>query len=395
MSMVSPEMAPDPQFPSTVYVEGFQAGAVPTAKLTLEYSLCGASHTDTLNITVAGPQITSLGFTGDHMITIWPTNVKIDDPDGSTHVWIRGISLPVCYTKNTPPTMFATFQATADIVLNSVSVRAKVRDDNGNWVVVGQASGLIWHNGFIEDTGDSDGEVDNIGGGAAIPRNDRVIWRDPTLTWEVKAGPCDRWGPAGSTDPLNMYFVWSTPLEDPLYDLALYKAVKQYCGPDGKTPESEVCSAICEGLDRDINYQPTGCTSHDLGICSAGEGQCCCHAVVFRLLVRSVGIDGSTVYIWGGCSSAAIDLYRYGAWWGPSFMVVKGAHDGAPTNPHFAFHVEVQAAGGYYDPSYGTSGLISLSETAPAHSPFPAATRQTGSGLPGGPPHYVSWKCPH
>jgi len=33
-------------------------------------------------------------------------------------------------------------------------------------------------------------------------------------------------------------------------------------------------------------------------------------------------------------------------------------------------------------------------ELAPAHSPHPAATQQTGSGLPGS-SHYVNWTCPH
>lgn len=44
---------PDPQFPSIVYVEGFQAAPVPTASLALTYGLCGQSHTDALNVTVA------------------------------------------------------------------------------------------------------------------------------------------------------------------------------------------------------------------------------------------------------------------------------------------------------------------------------------------------------
>ena len=93
-----------------------------------------------------------------------------------------------------------------------------------------------------------------------------------------------------------------------------------------------------------------------------------------------------------------VDTYVYDTWeWGPSFWLIKGAHDEAPANPHYLFHSEALSGGTYYDPSYGTTGLISFSEAAPAHPPDAAATRRTGSALPARPQseHKVLWPCPH
>lgn len=89
-------------------------------------------------------------------------------------------------------------------------------------------------------------------------------------------------------------------------------------------------------------------------------------------------------------------------------MVLKSVYDGVPANPHFAFHAETLVNGTYYDPSYGTTGLITFQEAAPAGYPYydpyptnyydnhtPAATRQTGSSFPPGTVHKVNYTCPH
>jgi hypothetical protein len=74
--------------------------------------VCGSSFKQT-KIYVVKVEIIELGFKSDHMITEWPSGIKIDDPDGYTPVWKRTSNPddPVCYTKNTPPTMFAVFRA--------------------------------------------------------------------------------------------------------------------------------------------------------------------------------------------------------------------------------------------------------------------------------------------
>jgi len=79
--------------------------------------VCGSSFKQT-KIYVVKVEIIELGFKSDHMITEWPSGIKIDDPDGYTPVWKRTSNPddPVCYTKNTPPTMFAVFNVTPSVV---------------------------------------------------------------------------------------------------------------------------------------------------------------------------------------------------------------------------------------------------------------------------------------
>lgn len=159
--------------------------------------------------------------------------------------------------------------------------------------------------------------------------------------------------------------------------------------------DADVAGGINTGIDGDRYYDPKHPVSgHPLNIYSECRGQCNSHADVMRCLVRSVGIDGSVVYVWGGCSDAYICFYRYRLWWGPSFRVLKPEHDDAEQDPHFTFHAETCVDGTYYDPSYGSTGLMDLDEKAPAHFGFPAASRRTGSSLPGN-AHYVDWTCRH
>ena len=125
-----------------------------------------------------------------------------------------------------------------------------------------------------------------------------------------------------------------------------------------------------------------------------------------RCLLRSVGIDASVVYLWGGCTPSTVDYFSYGSWWGPSFRVVLAAHDNAPPNPHFTFHAVTESGGTCYDPSYGTTGMVTLDETAPSGVPYweagvrypthaNPAVRQTGMTFPPESIHHVEWTCPH
>jgi len=372
--------------PKSLYVEGFSSSSsVRDIELALEFSVGGKTFDDRVKITVLKPEITELGFKNDHMITKWPSGTKIDDPDGSTPVWKKtnNPNDPVCYTKNTSPTMFAVFNVTPNISpdITGVQVRAKV-----GTVVIGSASGGRISGTVIEDGSNTDGDVDDIGGGSAVPNSNAVKTLTPTFTWEVTFDGTS-WCSANNIGPHTMYWTNATPLENTLYDLALDKACGYVNG------DSDIPGKINSGMDSDITYDPAADHEHDLDIFSVGEGECCCHAIVFRQLVRSVGVDGTITYIWGGCSSSYVDYYKYGTWW-VSFRVIKSAHDNAEANPHFTYHVETLVSGTYYDPSYGATGLISLDETAPTHNPYPAASRQTGSSLPGN-VHYVDWTCPH
>jgi hypothetical protein len=123
-----------------------------------------------------------------------------------------------------------------------------------------------------------------------------------------------------------------------------------------------------------------------------------------RYVVRSLGLDASVVYIWGGCSSSYECQYRWHHtpyWEWVSIRVPKSsAHEGAPVNPHFMYHAEVDVNdtnSTYYDPSYNSTGLIEPDEFAPAgYGHAVAAVRQTGSSRA---PylHQVDqgYECPH
>jgi PKD repeat protein len=349
----------------------------------------GFEDSVSLDLTVVQVSVDSVGFTGDHMIKKWVNNQDIDNPDGSDPVWTSGINDtdPVCYTKNVSPIMFAKFTVEPSVPepgVSGVSIRVKVDE-----TIIGSASGCRFRATAIEDSLNTDGDVDRIGGGSAIPQSDGVKTLIPTFAWEVSFDGTI-WFPIGSSGPHTMYFIDSGPSASPLYDKGLEKA----CGyVDGDT---DIAGKINTGLAAELYYDPTEETHHDLHIFDTGyyKGQCCCHAAVFSLLVSHVtSSNPSLVYLWGGCSSSVECHYIYGVWWGPTFKCDSPAIDGAPNQPHFTFHVEVDF-GTVYDPSYGTTGLTTFLETAPALDGIHpiAATRQTGSGLPGS-RHMVPWTC--
>jgi len=349
----------------------------------------GCEDSVSMDLTVVQVSVDSVGFTGDHMITDWPSGRDIDNPDGSNSVWTNGIidSDPVCYTKNISPTMFATFTvepSVPDPGVSGVSIRAKVND-----IIIGSASGCSFRATAIEDSLNTDGDVDRIGGGSAIPDSDGVKMLNPAFTWEVS---CDGiiWYPIGISGPHTMYFIDSGPSASPLYDLGLEKA----CGyVDGDT---DIAGKINTELADKLYYAPQdGCTNHDLHIFDTGinRGQCCCHAAVFSLLVSHVtNSNPSLVYLWGGCSSSLSCHYNNPPnRLGPTFQCDCPTNDDAPYQPHFTFHVEVDC-GTIYDPSYGTTDLTKFLETACPHPD--AAKRQTGPSRPSSYHRVSSGHCP-
>ena len=329
--------------------------------------------------------VSSVGFTGDHLIRKWPDGPDID-PNDDTPVWGGGHSDPVCYTKNTPVNMFATFTVSPDPgppALPGVHVRARV-----GAIIVGSASQCEVEGTWLQTSG-SHGVVDGIRGGYPIPGSDGVRVLTPSLAWEVSTNGSD-WSPAGSLGG-TMYITDSTPSASPLWDFGLAKA----CGYVSGSPD--IGGSINSGLAAELYYRTCGCTFHDLHIFDWGYGQCCCHAAVFSLLVSHVGsVNPSPVFLWGGCSPTCECCYTYEDWvYGPTFQCEALPQGSAPANPHFRFHVEVSYAGTYYDPSYGVTGLRDFLETAPACEGHPvAATRQTGSDLPSH-EHDVAWQSPY
>ena len=368
--------------PKELWAEGYgTSGAPRDVGLKLSITVDSTTCEDEVKFTVVVVAIKELGFTSDHMISEWPSGTKIDDPDGSAPVWKKdnNPNKPVSHTKNTNVTMFGKFaiSPTLSDTLTGVGIRAKK-----NTVVFARKDN-------VSLTGDL---VDVTGIAGTTPLETTVKAATPPFTWQISLDGGTSWASSSLSGPHTMYWVYDTPHAATLYDLALSKACGYQGG--GTADLATVLSNICTGMDGNISYWPYGCTSHTLDLFSRGYGQCCCHATVFELLAESVcSTDAVATYIWGGHSSSYLCKYTYSGWTGPSFRVLKPAHDDAEANPHFKYHVETLANGTYYDPSYGSTGLIELNETALAHDPYPAASRQTGAGWTY--EHATGWTCPH
>ncbi|HEY3284778.1 MAG TPA: hypothetical protein VGN26_21095, partial [Armatimonadota bacterium] len=205
----------------------------------------------TKSIVAIKVSITSLGFTGDHHLKIWQ-NGPVVDPGDDTPVWSSGgSSLPVCYTKNTPPTMFGTFSVSPDVnaAQPTVYLRAKVGS-----TTVGSKSGCRLAGNHLEDSSGTDGVVNGIGGGSAIPDSTRVRKLTPSIAWEYSLDGSS-WSSAGATGTIPFYFTLATPIGETPYDLALEKV----CGyMQSESDDSALASRTCTGIAGQVLYWPGG-----------------------------------------------------------------------------------------------------------------------------------------
>jgi hypothetical protein len=95
--------------------------------------------------------------------------------------------------------------------------------------------------------------------------------------------------------------------------------------------------------------------------------------------MRSIGIDGTTKYIWSGNTTTGLRwgfTYPGDTSFLPTFRVIRSAKDEVAENPHFVFHAAVLAEGKYWDPSYGTNYTSLVFEEV---SNYPDAGFTTGN----------------
>jgi len=277
-------------------------------KLKVQATVSETTYEDERTIKAVLPNVTKISFVNnDHTLTDYDTKNTITDP-----VWMKPLGQPVskndeaAYTKSGSATAELEIEA-SDPLTNSTSVQVqgvKVAADDENFYPQGA---------WFQDWTWSPGELQLT----SSPLYGSVNYYDTLdVKWQYRVEKiADGWGDWVEMNQSShkLYTVNSTPLESPLYDFALEKACGYVNG------SSDIAGKINTGMDNDINYDPGAAHEHTLDLFSAGEGECCCHAIVFRKLVRSVGVSGSVFYIWGGCSSNTVCYYRYGAWWGPSF----------------------------------------------------------------------------
>lgn len=338
--------------------------------------------------------VSEVGFTGDYMITKWADGTHIDNPDGSSATWKRtsNPNLPAAYTKEARITMFAKFT----ISPSATSTAAKIRVKNGTTVLA--TKDVTLSGSTISVTG--------ITAGSAIETTIKTT--APTFAWEISFDGGNSWGSMGTSGPHILHWTNAAPLIEPfkddsgftysaLYDLALEKACGYAAGATnaaGAVDLGAVIGNINTGVDTDTKYNPgiSIRTLHPLAAYSTSSGiQCSDEANLLRGLLRSIGIDGTVLFIWAGPNSSTLSRFTVGSTGSanPSFRIIRGTHDEAPTNPHFKFHAVVSTNSKWYDPSYGliyTS--LAFDETAPG------MPQQVHSSLWSSEPH-SGFVCPH
>ena len=328
------------------------------------------------------PEVTKLSWRNDHDLTKWLGGDAIVDP-----VWVKelgGVVLtnyPGAYTKSGSASA-ELFLSASNQLTYATSVQVRGRGNKENFY----AKGALFHRWSW-----AAGELLL----SSSPLYNSVNYYDALEVWwqyrvRKLSGGWGDWVDMNSSSHV-LYTVDSTPAAIPLYDLGVDKACRYANG------SANYAAAINTGFAGDIYYLPTGCTPHDLGIFSAGHGQCCCHAYVLSLLLAHVTSEHPPVeYCWGGCTNDVVCVYNYRGWQGPSFRCQRPAVDFADANPHFAFHVEVPFRGTVYDPAYGLTGWAPMLEFAPAitNKHLNKSGFQSGHNLPAK-IHHVDWSCGH
>ncbi len=169
-----------------------------------------------------------------------------------------------------------------------------------------------------------------------------------------------------------MYWTYEPPLiptfrdvignnYNPLFDLALEKACSM-AADTAVSNKSTIINKLNQGINNEITYDPNIFIYNDIhplnvyGIAGGDPSfQCSEHANLLRGLMRSIGLDGTTKYIWSGNSlNGEKWLFTFSNRFA-TFRIIRNMHDNAPANPHFIFHAVVSAENRMWDPSYGTN----------------------------------------
>lgn len=368
-----------------------QSGAVETKDVTLvthktkkqfgggnyDLQLIAFGTSTIRRITIVEAEVTEVGFSSDHQISKWPSGAKIDDPDGSAATWKKmgNPNDPVAYTKAAKATLFGRLEIKPTFS-GSLPVELRILDGGST----------IATRGGVNLTGSS---VDVAGLSATVPLETTIKKSTPSFAWEMRCTG-GGWESIGTSGPHTMYWTDATPILppfqefnppggatfSPLYDLALEKATAYVNG--NATPVNRITA----GIDSDIPYDPSIKlpAGHPLNAYFGGGYLCGDLAALLRGLLRSVGIDGTVLYIWGGTNNTTMLRYTIGSVGAafPTFRVLRGAHDAADPNPHFSYHAVVSANGTLFDPSYGISyPALVFDETA-----FNATPQQTSTTFP-------------
>lgn len=310
--------------------------------------------------------VDEVGFKADLKVKRF-TNDDVIDLDDNVPVWVRGSSFngeyPVAYKKDTKPTIFASINvAQASSSYPTASLRVK----NGSTVLATVADVNVGSNGKVK--------VDNISFTGDLGDSSKVKQSMYTFSWEISFDGSS-WTSLGTTGAHEVHWLYANPIGPEfknadsaptpsttysgLYDLALRHATAKT--GDGLTDVDQIIEAVTKGVDADLPYNPGRLTPdrHPLSIYVDADPsqQCSDNVALLRGLLRSIGIDGTAKYYWGGNPSnkASHFFVRPGGSNYVSAQFPRDANDtGIPANPYFTFHSTLTAGSGKsFDPSYG------------------------------------------
>jgi hypothetical protein len=360
----------------TIFFQTPQCVNGATSGFGVNFETCpGPSPSPTPTPTV---KIDSVGFTGDFLLRHWDTNPtqrkRIDFPDGSEPTWSRSANpkSAVAYKRGTNPTMFATLVVTP---AQSVARPAQIRVKKGTAIVATKSA----------DIGAGLSSVKDITVTFSALEAASVVKRgDYEFIWEVSFDNGSNWQNAGKSGSHKIYWTWDNPKsdiwrnqvqqtafptadgdeQDTLYDEAMQRSA---AAAEGKATVDEIVDKITKRVASQLIYDPCRPDPADVPLRAFGSGgkaQCSTNANLLRGLLRTIGIDATAKYFWGGnAGTNQILLYDYNSVEEMSFKVKRNPQNegtnalntcpNVERDPHFQFHALVEVGGKVYDPSYG------------------------------------------
>lgn len=348
----------------------------------------GGTGTSTTGTNV---EVIEVGFKDDYKITIWGTDQVVDDPDGSAPTWTKSANpdLPVAYRKGARVNLFAKLEV-ANPANPPVTVDIRVLMGG---VEIAKKSGVSLN--------DNEVDVTDIAGTSAL--STVVTITTPTFDWEVSYDSGQSWESAGQSGPHTMYWTYEKPFDppfrdtkgkqySPLYDLALDKACTY---ADGLADIPSIALKITEGIESEVYYAPSVLVpGHPLRIYTTGKALCWNNADLLRGLCRSIGIDATVTFYWGGKDLSTMTKYAMTSGGNVSFRVTAPKQDDAVENPHFTYHAITAISGDLYDPSYGVARPAGITVTETAQVAGAAVPTQDSTTFPTA-QQSSGWTCPH
>ncbi len=255
--------------------------------------------------------------------------------------------------------------------------------------------------------------VNGLGGTIQIPGHDVLGAPTTTIAFDYSTDGGSSWHAIGSGGPSKWYTMLDTDVHGEVpYDLAFDKVVEYAAG---LSDTGGVAAAIMSGVDARLVFNAEAnpaIVQHILelyGMPSNVKAACNYHAPLMEYLCSVSGMDAEHIYVFGGVTFLEINRYQYNGLLGlewVSIQVEAAPKDDEPENPHYLFHMQVVVDGVFYDPSYGTTGLLTDLEVAVPYSGNGVVPPVTGStvyvpdkqfkygNFPGMGP-IVQWTCPH